>query len=86
MGAVDSVVDWTWRQELMESRRMPGYITKLMLAHAYKTDVVILTPKSTGLAPRVAHTRYRMQGCVVHRGIKNAGREPSWCMLNSECH
>ncbi len=28
-------------------------------------------------APRVAHTRYRMQACVVHRSIKNVGREPN---------
>ncbi len=35
-------------------------------------------------APRVAHTWYRMHGCVVHRGIKTVGREPSWCRLNSE--
>ncbi len=27
-----------------------------------------------------------MQGCAVHRGIKNVGREPSWCRLNSEYH
>ncbi len=27
-----------------------------------------------------------LQGCVVHRGIKTVGREPSWCMLNSEYH
>ncbi len=32
----------------------------------------------------VAHTCYRMQGCLVHRGIKTVGREPSWCRLNSE--
>ncbi len=38
------------------------------------------------LALRVAHTLYRMQGCVVHRGIKTVGRESSWCRLNSEYH
>ncbi len=37
-------------------------------------------------APRVAHTWYRMQGCVIHWGIKTVGREPSWCRLNSEHH
>ncbi len=28
--------------------------------------------------PRVAHTWYRMHGCVVHRGIKTVSREPIW--------
>ncbi len=37
-------------------------------------------------APRVAHTWYRMQGCVIHRGIKTVGRRPSWCRLNTEFH
>ncbi len=37
-------------------------------------------------APRVTHTRYRMRECVVHRGIKIVGREPSWGRLNSEYH
>ncbi len=32
------------------------------------------------VTPRVA------QGCVVHRGMKTVGREPSWCWLNSEYH
>ncbi len=31
-----------------------------------------------------AHTWYRMRGCVVHRGIKNAGWELSWCKPNPE--
>ncbi len=26
----------------------------------------------------------RMQGCVVHRGIKTFGREPSWYRLSME--
>ncbi len=37
-------------------------------------------------APRAAHTCCRMQGCIVHRGIKTVGREPSWCRVNSEYH
>ncbi len=27
-----------------------------------------------------------MQGCVVHRGMKNVFREPSWCRPNPEYH
>ncbi len=42
--------------------------------------------EDNSVTPRVAHTWYRMQGCVVHRGIKTVGREPSWCRLNSEYH
>ncbi len=38
------------------------------------------------LDPRTSHTRYRRQGCAVHRGRENVGREPSWCRPNSEYH
>ncbi len=34
---------------------------------------------------RLPHGR-RMQSYVIHWGIKNAGREPSWCRLNPEYH
>ncbi len=33
-----------------------------------------------------SHTWYRMQGCAVHRNIKNVGWEPRWWRLNSEKH
>ncbi len=33
---------------------------------------------------RALHTWYRLQRCVVHRGIKNVVREPSWWPL--ACH
>ncbi len=36
------------------------------------------------VAPWVAHTWYRMHGCVVNQGVKNVGRKSSWCRLNSE--
>ncbi len=42
------------------------------------------TTNNSNSAPRVAHTWYRMQVCVVHRGIKSVGGEPSWCTLNPE--
>ncbi len=29
--------------------------------------------------PWALHVWYRMQGCVVHRGIKKGVQEPSWC-------
>ncbi len=29
---------------------------------------------------------YNMKGCVVHRGIKKVGREPSWQRPNSVCY
>ncbi len=28
----------------------------------------------------------RMQGCVIHWGMKTVGWEPSWCRLYSEYH
>ncbi len=39
--------------------------------------------QASGVTPRVAHTWYRKQGCVIHWGIKPVGREPSSCRLNS---
>ncbi len=37
------------------------------------------TKTAAGVAPRAAHTWQRMQRRTVHRGMKNAIREPSWC-------
>ncbi len=41
------------------------------------------TKTAAGVAPRAARTWQRMQRRAVHRGMKNVGREPSWCMPNS---
>ncbi len=51
------------------------------------TDTVhLLRLVTKNAAPRAAHTWYRIQGCVIHRGIKAVGREPSWCRVTSEYH
>ncbi len=49
-------------------------------------EVIVCVRLTTILkrSARAAHIWYRMQGRVVHRGIKTVGREPGWCRLNSE--
>ncbi len=46
----------------------------------------VVKPRTASLVPQVVHTCYRMQGCVIHRGMNIVGQEPSWCRLNSEDH
>ncbi len=43
-------------------------------------------PKQQIHVPRASPTWYKMQVCVVHRGTKNVGREPSWRRSNPEHH
>ncbi len=51
--------------------------------------VWLLLPKRVqpqAVAPRAAHTWYRMQGCIARRGIEIVRRGPSWFRLNMEYH
>ncbi len=67
------------RQYLLNTNYMTRMMDEGHTFDVFYLDCATIFPKKrdcSGIRP--AHTWYRMQGCVVHRGIKTVGQTPIW--------
>ncbi len=86
---VHMAMGYLWRTLCITSDLMLDGLLMHQLSLLFQfedSNIHLMDVQLVRLSSRVLGAIPKRQGCVVHRGIKPVGREPSWCRFNSKYH